>query len=433
MKSKKNERVKVNRLLLYFVISLPIFLYSAWLFSWTQIVLGNWTELQISNSPSVNVKDKLNASLEIVKAIAGGAGTLAAVAGGFVLYLNFRVANRNAEIANRNAEIANRNARNTELRLITERFSKAIEQLGSEKLEVCLGGIYSLEKIAMESIEYHWTIMEVLTAFVRGISVTDLSRNSTRNSSTYKIAIQTSLTVIGRRIAERDPTERKLDLSHSNLNGFTIIGSFSGADFSDAELQGANLSDDFTNADFKNADLQESKLSRCNLTNAIFTYANLNNAEIIDSELKSAKLNKCFLYDANFRKAELQGANLNDSHIRGVLFEATLENCSFLNTIFWDFEKWEHRHETEDEEYIRRTEENMGMKYNDYEDNDNDETTYWQPDFRLANGLNAKQIKASKDWTKAIYDEDIRQLLGLPKYEEDETRDLSEILKDEGE
>jgi hypothetical protein len=52
-------------------------------------------------------------------------------------------------------------------RLTTENFSKAIEQLGSDKLEVRLGGIYALERISKESPQDHWTVMENLTAFVR--------------------------------------------------------------------------------------------------------------------------------------------------------------------------------------------------------------------------------------------------------------------------
>src|SRR5918994_5532670 len=56
---------------------------------------------------------------------------------------------------------------------ITERFTRAIEQLGathddkSKNLELRLGGIYALERIARESKEDHWSIMEVLTAYVR--------------------------------------------------------------------------------------------------------------------------------------------------------------------------------------------------------------------------------------------------------------------------
>ena len=52
-------------------------------------------------------------------------------------------------------------------RRITESFAKATEQLGSDKLEVRLGGIYSLERISKESPDDYWTVMENLTAFVR--------------------------------------------------------------------------------------------------------------------------------------------------------------------------------------------------------------------------------------------------------------------------
>lgn len=50
---------------------------------------------------------------------------------------------------------------------ITDRYTKAIEQLGAEKLEVRLGGIYALERIAVDSKRDHPTIVEVLSAFVR--------------------------------------------------------------------------------------------------------------------------------------------------------------------------------------------------------------------------------------------------------------------------
>jgi hypothetical protein len=56
---------------------------------------------------------------------------------------------------------------------ITERFTRAIDQLGKfdderKKLfEIRLGGIYALERIARESPEDYWPIMEILTAYVR--------------------------------------------------------------------------------------------------------------------------------------------------------------------------------------------------------------------------------------------------------------------------
>jgi hypothetical protein len=64
---------------------------------------------------------------------------------------------------------------------ITDRFTKAIDQLGAVapggvldqdgkpriNLEARLGGIYALERIARDSPRDDWTIMEVLTAYVR--------------------------------------------------------------------------------------------------------------------------------------------------------------------------------------------------------------------------------------------------------------------------
>ena len=60
-------------------------------------------------------------------------------------------------------------------RRITDTFSKAVEQLSSDKIEARLGGIYTLERLAGEALDgsrdadrnLYWTVMETLTAFVR--------------------------------------------------------------------------------------------------------------------------------------------------------------------------------------------------------------------------------------------------------------------------
>ena len=50
---------------------------------------------------------------------------------------------------------------------ITERFTRAIDQLGSDKLDVRLGGIYALERIARDSVIDRDPIIQVLATFVR--------------------------------------------------------------------------------------------------------------------------------------------------------------------------------------------------------------------------------------------------------------------------
>jgi hypothetical protein len=50
---------------------------------------------------------------------------------------------------------------------ITERFTRAVEQLADEKLDIRLGGIYALERIARDSETHYEPVIEVLAAFLR--------------------------------------------------------------------------------------------------------------------------------------------------------------------------------------------------------------------------------------------------------------------------
>jgi hypothetical protein len=50
---------------------------------------------------------------------------------------------------------------------ITERFTRAINQLGSTEPEIRLGGIYALERIARDSERDRSTITQVLSAYIR--------------------------------------------------------------------------------------------------------------------------------------------------------------------------------------------------------------------------------------------------------------------------
>jgi hypothetical protein len=51
---------------------------------------------------------------------------------------------------------------------ITDGYTKAVDQLGeTEKLAVRLGGIYALERLAVDSERDHGVVVEVLGAFLR--------------------------------------------------------------------------------------------------------------------------------------------------------------------------------------------------------------------------------------------------------------------------
>ncbi len=66
-----------------------------------------------------------------------------------------------------NHRVARRTLEVVEQGQVTDRYTKAIGQLGAEKMDVRIGGIYALERVARDSTRDHPAVMEVLTAFIR--------------------------------------------------------------------------------------------------------------------------------------------------------------------------------------------------------------------------------------------------------------------------
>jgi len=151
---------------------------------------------------------------------------------------------------------------------IADRYTKAIEQLGSKELDVRIGGIYALERIARDSERDQPAIIEVLTAFIRehnyerapqdGRTAGDLSR-ATRPD------VQAAVTVVARRDTGRDI--RSIDIRGARLPVADLTGAkFDAARLVDANLRDANLTGahlhgaDFTGADLSSAKLEDAKL-----------------------------------------------------------------------------------------------------------------------------------------------------------------------------
>ena len=94
----------------------------------------------------------------------------------------------------------------TEQGQVTDRYTKAIEQLGSDKLDVRIGGIYALERVARDSARDHPTVMEVLTAFIREHSREQWPVIATvqHGEKMTRPDVQAAVTVVGRRDAKHD-------------------------------------------------------------------------------------------------------------------------------------------------------------------------------------------------------------------------------------
>ena len=170
-----------------------------------------------------------------------------------------------------------RTVRVTEEGKLTERYSKAVELLGNDKLDVRIGAIYALERIARDSQKDHWTVMEVLTAFIKenakapsptpttasiesrgSTGTTNVTPTPTSASDGIATDIQAALTVIGRRKwREQEKYHQRLDLKKAFLPK---------ADLWDAHLERAVLWDvNLEGADLSTTNLEGAKLSCAHL------------------------------------------------------------------------------------------------------------------------------------------------------------------------
>jgi len=246
----------------------------------------------------------------------------------------------------------------------TTLFTKAVEQLGATRdvsdpnvyvkgklqggeikhetvtktepnLEVRLGAIYALERIAKDSARDHWPIMEVLCAYLRNPQNSgvpwpkpdnpDLAGIWLDQAPEPRTDIQAALTVIGRRPTERIKQEREaghvLDFSGANLqnavlaggnfsNVRMIKGNLAGADCTLTRLEGSHLEE----VDLTSASLLGIHLERARLSSVVF-----DNVSFRDCHLSEARFSVCSLKHADFESAELDCADFGSQPLEGAL------------------------------------------------------------------------------------------------------------------
>jgi uncharacterized protein YjbI with pentapeptide repeats len=223
----------------------------------------------------------------------------------------------------------------------TDRMIKAISQLsasddqGRKQMEVRFGGIYALERIARESSDDHWTIMEILSAYIR--------QNANSGATAYKRAkidgdIQAILTVLGRRQHKLD--SGCLDLSgtilpgaeirSAHLEGINLIGAcLESAGLEESHLEGATLmGSSLQNAQLADAYLEGAHMGEANLNGATAYRARLQRADIIDASLQEVILEGAHLERADLTRARLERARLAGAHLEGAtLADARLDQA----------------------------------------------------------------------------------------------------------
>jgi uncharacterized protein YjbI with pentapeptide repeats len=202
---------------------------------------------------------------------------------------------------------------------VTDRYTKAVEQLGSDKLDVRIGGIYALERVARDSAKDHPTIMEVVSAFVREHSHEQWPPSDPggrEQARSTRPDVQAAVTAIGRRDEKRDI--RPIDLSGANLpradlrNATLPLTRLTGADLSGADL---------TDVDLTSADLAGARLAGADLTAADFTGVRFGRLGVrlpgglFSANLTGTDLTGTDLTGAHFAGACLVGADLTGAHL----------------------------------------------------------------------------------------------------------------------
>ena len=224
--------------------------------------------------------------------------------------------------------------------LYTGLFTKAVEQLGATReaktyqevddgaggkkreavtttepnLEVRLGAIYALDRVARDSERDHWPIMQVLCSYVRnpqnsGPALLRPESAASRSSKKYyawltaikppRVDVQAALTVIGERL-ERS---RKLE--------------------ADRNLR----------LDLRNANLQRAVLNGGYFERAIFVEAHLDGASFDEAHLADAWFYEAHLEGGSFDRAHLDGAVFGGAHLVGASFDgAHLDGTRFFKT-----------------------------------------------------------------------------------------------------
>jgi uncharacterized protein YjbI with pentapeptide repeats len=253
---------------------------------------------------------------------------------------------------------------------ITDRYTKAVDQLGSEHLDVRVGGIYALERIARDSPPDRATIEEVLTAYVRDhapwppppaapslqaiaarlVTFAQRRRRSGRPRRGADDAagpapvgrlgteaapprpaadVRAAIAVLGRRELPPDGL-RRLYLARLDLRGAFLLGAnLQDADLTDANLQDANLSDaNLQDANLGGVNLQRADLVRADIRGAWLDDADLQGADLTGANLRGANLRGVNLQGGFLADADLQRAGLRGAHLQGaVLADANLQGA----------------------------------------------------------------------------------------------------------
>jgi uncharacterized protein YjbI with pentapeptide repeats len=259
----------------------------------------------------------------------------------------------------------------------TTLFTKAVEQLGATRdvttqelvskpdgsaseavlrtepnLEVRLGAIYALERIATDSERDHWPIMEVLSAYVRNaqnagrlVPKPDGTKSLIAwfdeiRRSGPRVDIQAAFTVMCRRSETRIEREREenqfLDFSEANLQNIRAArGNLSEANFCGASLDFASFREiGLQNAQFDDSSFYGVRFDSSDLSRVGFEDCKIERSNFYDCTLTAGRFIQATLRNVTFSACDLSGLSFHLAQFSGVIFHnLDLGSVSFRQAI----------------------------------------------------------------------------------------------------
>ncbi len=225
---------------------------------------------------------------------------------------------------------------------LSERFTRAVEQLGGTETQIRLGGVYALDRITREAPGEIVPVSGILSAFVRERAGSEDGKRREPGAD-----IQTALTLL---TSKAPYAAVALDLRGTVLTGVDLNeallaearmenvqlkqANLNAADLRRAALMGANLS----GADLRRARLQEARLENADGTEAILTEASLIESRMTDGDWSGARMGAADLTGANLSRSNFSDAALNDANFSktnlsgAVLSRANLTNAELTES-----------------------------------------------------------------------------------------------------
>ncbi|GAA1374396.1 pentapeptide repeat-containing protein [Streptomyces beijiangensis] len=204
---------------------------------------------------------------------------------------------------------------------ITDRFSTAVDQLGSDKLETRIGGLHALWRIAEHSARDREAVISIQAAYLRthlpwppagpgapalGVPINDVVPLEVR-AADAQVAL-TGLGVLLQRPREQSWVNLGVtDLRRADCDGLWLHE----VNFDQSCLEAAGL---------YHANLTQASLVSANLRHADLKTAILRRVRCVQADLRGARLVETDMRDADFTDADLREANLRKADAGGAVF-----------------------------------------------------------------------------------------------------------------